>query len=210
MPFEFKKCPIEGLYEIQPKVFGDNRGYFFESYSEKEFREAGLNMKFVQDNQSASTKGVLRGLHFQKQFPQGKLVRAIAGKVYDVAVDLRNESETFGNYFGVILDSEKQNQFYIPPGFAHGFYVLTERAIFAYKCTDFYHPEDEGGLLWNDPVIGIDWQKIGSDFIPEDFIPQLSEKDLKHPAFDVNKSYFDLNAKWRAEGEINFANSAKI
>jgi dTDP-4-dehydrorhamnose 3,5-epimerase len=191
MPFDFKKCPIEGLYEIQPKVFGDSRGYFFESYSEKDFFEAGLRMKFVQDNQSASTKGVLRGLHFQKHYPQGKLVRAMTGKVFDIAVDLRNGSETFGSHYGVILDGEKQNQFYIPPGFAHGFYVLTECAVFAYKCTDFYHPEDEAGLMWDDPVINIDWQKIASDFHPF-----LSEKDTKHPAFDKSKNYFDIHGKW--------------
>jgi dTDP-4-dehydrorhamnose 3,5-epimerase len=191
MPFDFKKCPIEGLYEIQPKVFGDQRGYFFESYSEKDFFDAGLTVKFVQDNQSASTKGVLRGLHFQKHHSQGKLVRAISGKVFDVAVDLRNGSATFGNYYGVILDGEKQNQFYIPPGFAHGFYVLTERAVFTYKCTDFYHPEDEAGLMWNDLAINIDWQKIASDFYP-----LLSEKDTKHPAFSKDKSYFNTNGKW--------------
>ena len=160
MPFEFKKCPIEGLYEIQPKVFGDKRGYFFEVYSEKDFNAAGLNMVFVQDNQSASTKGVLRGLHFQTKHPQGKLVRAVEGKVYDVAVDLRKGSATFGRYYGVVLDSEKQNQFYIPKGFAHGFYVLTESAVFAYKCTDFYHPEDDAGLMWNDPKIGIDRKSV--------------------------------------------------
>jgi dTDP-4-dehydrorhamnose 3,5-epimerase len=191
MPFEFKKYPIEGLYEIQPKVFGDQRGYFFECYSEKDFFNAGLKMKFVQDNQSASTKGVLRGLHFQKHHPQGKLVRVIEGKVYDVAVDLRNDSATFGKHCGVILDGERQNQFYIPEGFAHGFYVLTERAVFAYKCTDFYHPEDEAGLMWNDSVIGIDWQKIASGFNP-----LLSEKDTKHSAFDKDKNYFDMNGKW--------------
>ncbi len=191
MPFEFKKCPIEGLYEIQPKVFGDKRGYFVESYSEKDFFAAGLTMKFVQDNQSASTKGVLRGMHFQKQHPQGKLLRVIAGKVYDVAVDLRNGSAAFGKYYGIILDAEKQNQFYIPEGFAHGFFVLTEHAVFAYKCTDFYHPEDEAGLMWNDPAIGIDWQKIALDFEP-----LLSEKDMKHPAFDETKKFFDMNGKW--------------
>jgi dTDP-4-dehydrorhamnose 3,5-epimerase len=191
MPFEFKKCPIEGLYEIQPRVFGDRRGYFFECYSEKDFFVAGLSMKFVQDNQSSSTKGVLRGLHFQKHHPQGKLVRAIEGKVYDVAVDLRNDSATFGNCYGVILDGERQNQFYIPEGFAHGFYVLTERAVFAYKCTDFYHSEDETGLMWNDSTIKIDWQKIASDFNP-----LLSEKDMKHPAFNKNQNYFDINGKW--------------
>lgn len=191
MPFTFEKCKltdgtvIEGLYEIQPRVFGDNRGYFLETYSEKDFFEAGLTMKFVQDNQSMSTKGVLRGMHFQKTFPQGKLVRALQGKVYDVAVDLRKTSKTFGKYYGVILDGEKQNQFYIPEGFAHGFLVLSDTATFAYKCTDFYHPEDEGGLMWNDASIGIDWGSIAGDIEPN-----LSEKDTKHPPFDKNGTYF--------------------
>lgn len=191
MPFTFEKCKlndgtvIEGLYEIQPRVFGDNRGYFLETYSEKDFFEAGLTMKFVQDNQSMSTKGVLRGMHFQKTFPQGKLVRALQGKVYDVAVDLRKASKTFGQYYGVILDGEKQNQFYIPEGFAHGFLVLSDSATFAYKCTDFYHPEDEGGLMWNDAAIGIDWSSIAGDIEPN-----LSEKDTKHPPFDKNGTYF--------------------
>ncbi len=197
MPFTFNKChtpsgiEIAGLYEIQPKVFGDARGYFFEVYSERDFFEAGLTMKFVQDNQSSSTKGVLRGLHFQTQHPQGKLVRAVSGKVYDVAVDLRNGSPTFGQYYGVILDSEKQNQFYIPQGFAHGFYVLTDTAVFAYKCTDFYDPKGEGGLMWNDPAINIDWKSIAPEITP-----LLSEKDGKHPAFNIEEKYFDLNAKW--------------
>ncbi len=195
--FTFKKCfsddgkEIAGLYEIQPKVFGDARGYFFESYSEKDFFEAGLTMKFVQDNQSFSAKGVLRGLHFQTMHPQGKLVRAMEGKVYDVAVDLRKGSETFGRYFGVLLDSEKQNQFYIPEGFAHGFFVLSDSAVFAYKCTDFYHPEDEGGLMWNDATVGIDWKKVAGDIEPV-----LSEKDTKHPSFSFEKNYFDMNGKW--------------
>lgn len=191
MPFEFKKCPIEGLYEIQPRVFGDKRGYFFEVYSEKDFNEAGLTMKFVQDNQSSSSAGVLRGLHFQKHFPQGKLVRAVEGKVYDVAVDLRKGSPSFGKYYGVILDSEKQNQFYIPEGFAHGFYVLSQHAVFAYKCTNFYHSEDEGGLMWNDKTINIDWKSIAPDLEVN-----LSEKDTKHPLFSFDLDYFDINSKW--------------
>ncbi|MBQ8211816.1 MAG: dTDP-4-dehydrorhamnose 3,5-epimerase [Treponema sp.] len=197
MSFTFEKCftsdgvEIEGLYQIQSKVFGDARGYFLETYSEKDFFEAGLKMKFVQDNQSKSSKGVLRGLHFQTLHPQGKLVRSLQGKVYDVAVDLRKGSKTFGKYFGVVLDAEKQNQFYIPEGFAHGFLVLTEEATFAYKCTDFYHPEDEGGLMWNDPAIGIDWKSVAGDVEP-----LLSEKDTKHPAFDSNNNYFDINGKW--------------
>ena len=197
MAFEFKQCEINGekvvgLFEIQPKIFGDARGYFLESYSEKDFFEAGLKMKFVQDNQSKSTKGVLRGMHFQTLHPQGKLVRALEGKVYDVAVDLRKGSATFGKYYGVILDAEKQNMFYIPEGFAHGFYVLSDEATFAYKCTDFYHPEDEVGLMWNDSSVGIDWKSVA----PEISVPNLSEKDTKHPIFDVNKGYFDINGKW--------------
>ena len=191
MPFTFTKCvsssgvEIPGLYEIRPKVFGDARGYFFECYSERDFFAAGLTMKFVQDNQSMSSKGVLRGLHFQKQHPQGKLVRAINGRVYDVAVDLRNSSPSFGMYYGTVLDAEKQKQFYIPEGFAHGFYVLSDTAVFTYKCTDFYHPEDEGGLMWNDAEINIDW-KLPPDAPP----PLLSEKDMRHPAFDRGKGYF--------------------
>ncbi len=192
MSFEFIQCGgIQGLYEIQPRVFGDQRGYFFEVYSERDFFEAGLKMKFVQDNQSSSARGVLRGLHFQKRHPQGKLVRAVSGRVYDVAVDLRKGSPTFGKWHGVILDGEKQNLFYIPQGFAHGFYVLSEGAVFAYKCTDFYHPEDEGGLMWNDRTINVDWTSVAPGLEP-----LLSEKDKKHPAFDRNGVYFDINANW--------------
>ncbi len=187
MAFEFKKCmtdgiEIPGLYEIQPKVFGDERGYFFESYSERDFFKAGLTMRFVQDNQSLSTKGVLRGLHFQTRHPQGKLVRAVSGRVYDVAVDLRNGSATFGKWYGVVLDGEKQNQFYIPEGFAHGFLVLSDTAVFAYKCTDFYDPQGEGGLMWNDPLIGIDWESIAPGIVPV-----LSERDEMHPGFEAGK-----------------------
>lgn len=174
MPFSITQCSIEGLFEIQPKVFGDSRGYFLETWSERDFREAGLNIRFVQDNQSLSTKGVLRGLHFQKTHPQGKLVRAISGEVFDVAVDLRKNSKTFGMWHGVMLSSEKQNQFFVPAGFAHGFLVVSDTAVFAYKCTEFYHPEDEGGLMWNDPDIGIAWPDIG-------MAPLLSDKDTKHP-----------------------------
>ena len=154
------KCPIEGLYIIEPKVHGDNRGYFMETYSQRDMAEAGLNMVFVQDNQSMSTKGVLRGLHFQKQYPQGKLVRVIKGRVFDVAVDLRAGSATYGKWYGVELTEENKKQFYIPEGFAHGFLVLSDTAEFCYKCTDFYHPGDEGGLAWNDPGIGIVWPGV--------------------------------------------------
>lgn len=167
------KCDIEGLYVIEPKVFPDARGYFMETYNQNDFKEEGLNMTFVQDNQSMSVKGVLRGLHFQKEHPQGKLVRVIRGEVYDVAVDLRKNSKTFGKYFGVVLSAENKKQFYIPEGFAHGFLVLSDEAEFAYKCTDFYRPGDEGGLLWNDENIGIKWP------ISSDMELNISEKDGK-------------------------------
>ena len=150
-------CDIEGLYVIEPTVFKDERGYFVETYNQNDMKEAGLDMVFVQDNQSMSTRGVLRGLHFQKQFPQGKLVRVVRGKVFDVAVDLRSDSKTYGKWFGVELSAENMKQFYIPEGFAHGFLVLSDLAEFCYKCTDFYHPGDEGGLAWNDPEIGVEW-----------------------------------------------------
>ena len=153
-------CPIEGLYIIEPTVHGDNRGYFMETYSQRDMEEAGLDLKFVQDNQSMSVKGVLRGLHFQKQFPQGKLVRVIRGRVFDVAVDLRAGSKTYGKWYGVELTEENKKQFYISEGFAHGFLVLSDTAEFCYKCTDFYHPGDEGGLAWNDPAIGIQWPEV--------------------------------------------------
>ena len=168
-----ESCEIEGLKVITPTVFGDERGYFMETYNQKDMEEAGLTMTFVQDNQSSSTKGVLRGLHFQKQFPQGKLVRVVKGSVFDVAVDLRSGSETYGKWFGVELTEENKKQFYIPEGFAHGFLVLSDEAEFCYKCTDFYHPGDEGGLAWNDPEIGVEWPlEEGVDLI-------ISEKDQK-------------------------------
>ncbi len=158
------KCPIEGLYIIEPAVHGDNRGYFMETYNKRDMEEAGLNLNFVQDNQSMSVKGVLRGLHFQKQYPQGKLVRAIKGTVFDVAVDLRAGSPTYGKWYGVELSEENKKQFYISEGFAHGFLVLSETAEFCYKVTDFYHPGDEGGLAWNDPAIGIDWPQLQGEY----------------------------------------------
>lgn len=151
------RCDIEGLCVIEPTVFKDERGYFMETYNENDFKEAGLDMEFVQDNQSMSVRGVLRGLHFQKQYPQGKLVRVVRGKVFDVAVDLRKGSPTYKKWYGVELSDENKKQFYIPEGFAHGFLVLSDEAEFLYKCTDFYHPGDEGGIMWNDPEIGIDW-----------------------------------------------------
>lgn len=158
------KCPIDGLYIIEPAVHGDSRGYFMETYSQRDMAEAGLNMVFVQDNQSMSTKGVLRGLHFQKEFPQGKLVRVIRGSVFDVAVDLRSGSATYGQWYGVELTAENKKQFYISEGFAHGFLVLSDEAEFCYKVTDFYHPGDEGGLAWNDPEIGIEWPELVGEY----------------------------------------------
>ena len=167
------RCEIEGLCVVEPSVFGDDRGYFMETYNYNDFKAEGLDMVFVQDNQSMSVKGVLRGLHYQKQFPQGKLVRVVSGKVFDVAVDLRTGSETYGKWFGVELSGENKKMFYIPEGFAHGFVVLSDEAVFAYKCTDFYHPGDEGGILWSDPEIGVEWP------IDSDAKLIISEKDQK-------------------------------
>jgi dTDP-4-dehydrorhamnose 3,5-epimerase len=169
-------CGVEGLYIIEPQVFPDARGYFFESWNEQAFADAGLNMKFVQDNQSMSVKGVLRGCHFQKEHPQGKLVRVTEGKVFDVAVDVRPGSETYGQWTGAVLSSEEKNMFYIPEGFAHGFLVLSDHAAFVYKCTDVYDPSSEGGVPWNDPDIAVEWPELDVDY-------KTSEKDGKHPAF---------------------------
>ena len=183
------KCPIEGLYIIVPAVHGDSRGYFMETYNQNDMHEAGLDMVFVQDNQSMSTKGVLRGLHFQKEYPQGKLVRVIKGKVFDVAVDLRVGSSTYGKWYGVELTEENKKQFYISEGFAHGFLVLSDVAEFCYKVTDFYHPGDEGGLAWNDPEIGIKWPELVGEYrgtasaegymLADGSKLNLSEKDQK-------------------------------
>lgn len=169
------RCKIDGLCVIEPKVFPDDRGYFMETYNQNDFKEEGLDMAFVQDNQSMSVRGVLRGLHFQKTHSQGKLVRVIKGEVFDVAVDLRKNSKTFGEHYGLILSAENKKQFYIPEGFAHGFLVLSEEAEFAYKCTDFYRAGDEGGLMWDDKDIGINWP------ISEDMNLNISEKDKKWP-----------------------------
>ena len=173
---------IKDLYIIEPQVFGDHRGYFMESYSEQDFKAAGLSMRFVQDNESRSKRGVLRGLHFQTQHTQGKLVRVVEGEVFDVAVDLREGSPTFGKWEGVLLSAENKRQFYVPEGFAHGFLVLSEVATFQYKCTDYYAPEYDGGIKWDDPDIGIEWPLEG---IEEVF---LSEKDQKQPSFKQFKS----------------------
>ena len=165
---------IQGLKVVEPTIFGDQRGYFMETYNYNDFKEAGIDCQFVQDNQSASRKGVLRGLHFQINYPQDKLVRVVKGEVFDVAVDLREGSKTFGKWFGVVLSEENKKQFFIPKGFAHGFLVLSEYAEFCYKVTDFYHPNDAGGLLWNDEKIGVEWP-IPEGMTVEDLI--LSGKD---------------------------------
>ena len=177
--FVFIKTEIEGVYIIESKVYGDNRGYFLETYKKDDFDAAGLVYNFVQDNQSSSRKGVLRGLHFQKTHQQAKLVRVLNGDVFDVAVDLRHDSKTYSRWFGTILSGENKRQLMIPRGFAHGFLVLSDYAEFAYKCDEFYHPEDEGGIMWDDPDIKIDWPKT------EQLI--LNDKDLHHPYFSEKK-----------------------
>jgi len=182
--FTFTKTSIDGVFIIEPTVFGDDRGYFMETYSESEFKAAGLDYTFVQDNQSKSKRGVLRGLHFQKTHPQAKLVRVLDGEVLDVAVDLRKNSKTYGKWVGVKLSADNKKQFMIPRGFAHGFLVLSETAVFTYKCDDFYHPEDEGGIMWNDPDIGIDWGDITD--------VALSEKDKRHPLLRDSKIEFEV------------------
>lgn len=181
-----EQTPLSGIYVIEPQVFGDERGYFFESYNERDFQTLGLKMHFVQDNQSMSAKGVLRGMHFQKQHAQGKLVRALVGSVFDVVVDIRPCSATFGKWFGVELSAENHRQLYIEPGFAHGYLALTDRAVFAYKTTDYYHPEDEGGVRWNDPEIGISWPgvSLGADGLyrmSDGTTLRINERDLHWP-----------------------------
>ncbi len=171
--FTFTETDIKDVYLIEAHVFGDDRGYFVETYKKTDFDDAGLRYNFIQDNQSRSKQGVLRGLHFQKKYPQAKLVRVIEGEVFDVAVDLRKNSPTFGKWVGVTLSDKNKRQFLIPRGFAHGFLVLSEYATFCYKCDEVYHPEDEGGIIWNDPEIGIEW--------PQTENIMLSEKDSKHP-----------------------------
>ena len=174
--FEFIKNEIEGLVVIKPTVFGDDRGFFMETFHKEEFAAAGITREFVQDNHSKSSKGVLRGLHFQTENTQGKLVRVIKGEVFDVAVDCRPQSATFGKWYGVTLSEENKVQFYVPEGFAHGFMVLSDEAEFVYKCTDLYNPKAEGGIPYNDETIGITWPEIDCEV-------KLSEKDKKHPAF---------------------------
>lgn len=182
--FIFNKTSIEGVYVIEPTVFGDERGYFMETYHAEEFKEAGLDFNFVQDNQSKSKKGVLRGLHFQYTKPQGKLVRVIKGEVFDVAVDLRKDSPTYGQWEGIILSEENKKQFYVPEGFAHGFLVLSDEAEFTYKCTSFYDAADEGGIHWNDPDIGIKWPLGDIENVG------LSEKDELWKSFKETETDF--------------------
>lgn len=187
MAFEFKTTKLPGVVIIQPQVFGDSRGYFMESFKAPDFATAGLPVNFVQDNESSSTKGVLRGLHFQKNHTQGKLVRVTSGSVFDVAVDVRPGSSTFGQWVGVTLSSEKKNMFYIPEGFAHGFLVLSDHASFVYKCTDVYDPASDGGIPWNDPDIGVEWPKLDCEY-------KTSAKDSAHEPF--SKQDFSWAEKW--------------
>ena len=182
--FIFQETRIKDVFIIDVKTYGDHRGYFMETYKEDDFRQAGLNYRFVQDNQSSSRKGVLRGLHFQKTFPQAKLVRVLKGEVFDVAVDLRKKSDTYGQWVGVLLSEENHRQFMIPRGFAHGFVVISDHAEFAYKCDEKYHPEDEGGILWNDPDVNIKWPDVGKVI--------LSEKDMKNATLAECKIEFTL------------------
>jgi dTDP-4-dehydrorhamnose 3,5-epimerase len=175
--FKFIPTNIENLVVIEPKVFADKRGYFMEVYNQYEFSAHGINISFIQDNQSKSRKGVLRGIHFQRNSPQGKLVRVISGEIFDVAVDLRPKSDTFGDWYGLILSGDNKKQLYIPEGFGHGFLVLSDEAEMLYKCTNFYNPKDEGGLRWDDPEIGIKWMIEKGDKII------LSEKDEEWPNF---------------------------
>lgn len=182
--FTFTETSIEGVIIVDVKSYGDERGYFMETYKKPDFVAGGIDVDFVQDNQSSSTKGVLRGLHFQINHPQSKLVRVVSGEVFDVAVDLREGSSTYGKWEGVVLSAENKRQFFIPRGFAHGFLVLSDTAEFCYKCDDVYHPNDEGGLMWNDPAIGIEWPALQGDAQFDSSKIILSEKDKVHPAFE--------------------------
>ncbi len=174
--FNFIKTELEGVLIIEPTVFGDERGYFMETFQKEEFAAAGIDCEFVQDNQSKSSRGVLRGLHFQTEHTQGKLVRVVSGEVFDVAVDCRPNSNTFGKWTGVVLSAENKRQFYVPQGFAHGFLVLSDEAEFTYKCTDYYTPSAEGGIPYNDPTVNVQWPDCGSPY-------KLSAKDEEHIPF---------------------------
>lgn len=180
---------IKQVIEIFPNIYKDNRGYFFESYNKKNYINYDINCNFIQDNISKSSKNILRGLHFQKKYAQDKLLYCVSGKIFDVVVDLRNESPDFGKYQTFLIDSEKNNQLFIPKGFAHGFLTLSDTNIISYKCSEFYHPEEESGIIWNDSTLKIDWAL-------NDILPVLSEKDKKLPNFDYSKKYFDINGNW--------------
>lgn len=184
--FTFTQTSIEGVTIVDVESYGDDRGYFMETYKQPDFVAGGIDVDFVQDNQSSSVKGVLRGLHFQINHPQSKLVRVVSGEVFDVAVDLRPGSATYGKWEGVILSAENKRQFFIPRGFAHGFLVLSDTAEFCYKCDDIYHPNDEGGLMWNDPEIGIVWPAMQGDEVFDESKIILSDKDKVHPAFKAD------------------------
>ena len=187
--FTVKNTPIKDLVIIETKVFGDSRGFFMETYNQASFEELGLTMNFVQDNHSKSKKGVLRGLHFQTKHTQGKLVRVIKGRVYDVAVDLRKGSETFGQWYGIELSEENKLMFYVPEGFAHGFLTLDDETEFVYRCTDLYAPEYDSGILWSDKILNIDWKFKEFGINPEELT--ISEKDQKQQEFDPDKNYFE-------------------
>lgn len=187
--FTFTDTSIEGVKIVDCKCYGDARGYFMETYKRPDFEAGGIDVDFVQDNQSSSCRGVLRGLHFQINHPQSKLVRVVEGEVFDVCVDLRPGSVTFGQWEGTVLSAENHRQFFIPKGFAHGFLCLSDTAVFCYKCDDVYHPNDEGGLMWNDPTLGVEWPALSGDEVLDPTKLVLSEKDTKHPSFE----------EWRAE-----------
>lgn len=180
--FTFTTTEIEGVVIVDAKVYGDRRGYFMETYKRPDFVAGGITCDFVQDNQSSSTRGVLRGLHFQIEHPQAKLVRVLSGSVFDVCVDLRPNSPTWGKWEGVVLSAQNRRQLFIPRGFAHGFLVLSDEAVFSYKCDDIYHPGDEGGLMWNDPQIGVVWPPLDGDDAFDASKLVLSDKDLTHPS----------------------------
>lgn len=182
--FTFTETSIEGVIVVDVKSYGDDRGYFMETYKRPDFVAGGIDAEFVQDNQSSSTKGVLRGLHFQIEHPQSKLVRVVSGEVFDVCVDLRPGSPTYGKWEGVVLSAENKRQFFVPRGFAHGFFVLSDTAEFCYKCDDVYHPDDEGGLMWDDPAIGIEWPALVGDEVFDSSKIVLSEKDKQHTKFE--------------------------
>lgn len=185
--FKIEQTKLDGVFIIYQQLFIDKRGYFTETYNKADFSKLGLNVNFVQDNESSSVKGVLRGLHFQKEHTQGKLVRVVEGQVFDVAVDIRPNSKTFGEWVGVTLSAKEGNQLYIPEGFAHGFLVLSDEAKFVYKCTDFYDKSSEGGISWNDPTINIEWPKLNTEYI-------ISDKDSIHPSF--KEQSFEWTERW--------------